>query len=339
MQQTSNFCRDRPNVAITMGILPLIKCRFSSREFETLMDPLSEVLSLLQSRHAFFGGLQAGGDWAVYFPALEEGKFNAVVRGACWLAVEGHEQPIWLEAGDCFLLPRGRAATLGSDLSLPAIDAVELYRHAVNGMARYGDAGDCFLIGGRFAFGEEIDLLFAELPAVVVIKSVSDQASVLRWALQRLAEELASPSPGGGLMAHHLGHIMLVQVLRIYLAGEGSMASGWLRALFDPRIGAAMQAVHTDPARRWTVESLAGVAGVSRSTLALRFKQKAGLAPLEYVLRWRMLLAARALRTGHGTVSSIAQSLGYESDSAFSNAFKRLMHYSPRDYRSAKARE
>lgn len=134
-------------------------------------------------------------------------------------------------------------------------------------------------------------------------------------------------------MVQHLGHIMLVQVLRIYLEQEGGNTPGWLSALSEPRIGAAVQAIHTSPAQRWTVEALAQVAGVSRSTLALRFKQAAGFSPLEYVLRWRMQLATRSLRNTHLTISSIAQALGYDSDSAFSNAFKRIIKCSPREYR------
>lgn len=298
------------------------------------MDPLSEVLSLLSNQTSFFGGLKAGGNWAIRFPAPDNIKFNAVVQGACWLAVEGMEQPIWLEAGDCFLLSRGRPVVVGSDLALPTIDAEELYRNAVHGVAHYGDVEDCFLIGGRFTFGDDADILFDSLPPILVIKSDSDQATVLRWALRELVQELSSPSPGSALMAQNLGHIMLVQALRIYLAQEGSAAPGWLLALSEPRIGTVIQAIHADPGKRWTLEKLAELAGVSRSTLALRFKQVAGLPPLEYVSRWRMQLAARSLRGGQLTVSSIAQTLGYESDSAFSNAFKRIMKCSPKDYRA-----
>jgi AraC-like DNA-binding protein len=301
------------------------------------MDPLSEVLSLLSTQSSFFAGLIAGGAWAIDFPAPDGIKFNAVVDGTCWLAVEGLAQPIRLEAGDCFLLSRQRAFSLGSDLSLPAVGSGEIYRHPVHGIARCGHPDEFFLIGGHFEFGEEARLLFDGLPAVAVIKGNSDQASVLHWALQRLAHELTTPSPGSALVTQHLGHIMLVQVLRIYLTQEANSMPSWLLALSEPRIGAAIQAIHANPERRWTVEDLAEVAGVSRSTLALRFKQKAGVAPLEYVLRWRMQLATRSLRNGHVTISSIAQKLGYDSDSAFSNAFKRVMTCSPREYREKQA--
>ncbi|WP_025135353.1 AraC family transcriptional regulator [Achromobacter sp. DH1f] len=297
------------------------------------MDPLSEVLSLLNTRRSVFAGLKAGGDWAIDFPPPDDIKFNAIVQGSCWLTVEDVAQPIWLESGDCFLLSRKRAFSLRSELSLPAIPSDEIYHHAVNGIARCGSADDFFLIGGRFAFGDEASLLFDGLPPVAVIKHGSDQACVLSWALHRLADELARPSPGSAIVVQHLGHIMLVQVLRRYLAQDGDDAPSWLLAVSDPRIGAVIQAIHADPARAWTVETLADVAGVSRSTLALRFKQKAGVAPLEYVSRWRMRLAAQSLKAEQTTISAIAHRLGYDSDSAFSHAFKRIMKCAPREYR------
>jgi AraC-like DNA-binding protein len=297
------------------------------------MDPLSDVLSLLNTRNSFFAGLRAGGDWAMKFPPPEGIKFNAIVDGSCWLTVEGVDASARLQAGDCFLLSEGRSFTLASDLSLDPIDALEVYRVTHNGVASYGDLQDFFLIGGRFAFCEEAKLLLDSLPPVAIVHSDSEQAPVLQWALQRLAHELSGTSPGGSLMTQYLGHMMLIQVLRLYLASKEDHPAGWLFALSDPRVNATIEAIHREPARRWTVGDLATVAGVSRSTFALHFKKKVGLGPLEYVSRWRMQLAARELRNSDCTISSIAQSLGYDSDSAFSNAFKRIMAHSPREYR------
>lgn len=297
------------------------------------MDPLSEVLSLLNTRSSFFAGLRAGGGWAMKFPPPEGIKFNAVVEGSCWLAVEGVDAPAQLRAGDCFLLSEGRSFTLASDLSLEPMDAMEVYRVTHNGIANYGNTPDFFLIGGRFAFCEEAKLLLDSLPPFALVHSDSEQAAVLQWALHRLAHELSEPSPGGSLMTQYLGHMMLIQVLRLYLASKDDHPAGWLFALTDPRIKAAIEAIHCAPARRWTVADLAGIAGVSRSTFALQFKKKVGLGPLEYVLRWRMQLAVRELKNSNCTVSSIAQSLGYDSDSAFSSAFKRILVCSPSEYR------
>jgi AraC-like DNA-binding protein len=109
--------------------------------------------------------------------------------------------------------------------------------------------------------------------------------------------------------------------------------AGWLQALGDPRVGAAIRLLHAEPARRWQLQELAAAAGMSRSNFALRFKQLAGLAPLDYLLRWRMRLGAKALRGGSDPVSAIAWALGYQSESAFSHAFKRINGMSPQAYR------
>ena len=135
------------------------------------MDPLSEVLALLNTQSSFFAGLKAGGDWAIDFPAPDGIKFNAVVEGACWLSVEGVAQAIRLERGDCFLLSRRRTFSLRSDPGLPAVPADQVYRHAVQGIARCGTADGFFLIGGRFAFGEAAGLLVDGLPPVAVVRA------------------------------------------------------------------------------------------------------------------------------------------------------------------------
>ena len=299
------------------------------------MDPLSEVLSNVCTQRSYFAGLKAGGDWAIDFPAPEGIKFNAVMRGQCWLTVEGEAKPIQLQEGDCFLLSRRRTFSLCSTLGKPAIAASEIYRHASNGVATCGTGDAFFLIGGRFTFGDASRLLSDALPPVAVIHQGSDNASVLSWALERLAVELAGNAPGSELVIEHLGHLMLVQVLRLFLNQEDNRTPSWLLALSDQRLGPVINAIHRDPGRRWTVAALADVAAISRSTLALRFKQMAGVGPLEYVLQWRMQLASRALRNGAQTVSAIAETLGYDSDSAFSNAFKRVMQTSPTAYRKS----
>lgn len=299
------------------------------------MDPLSDVLSLLETRSSYFTGLRAGGDWAVDIPPPDGIKFNAVVNGSCWLAVEDAGPPIRLEAGDCFLLAAPRRFVLASDMAVPPVAAADVYREMEDGIARYGAPENCFLVGGRFTFEDSAQLLLGSLPPVVVVSGRSEPATVLRWALQRLAHEFGAPSLGASLMVRHLAHMMLVQILRVHAETHAHGETGWLAALADSRIATGITAIHADPARRWTVEDLAARCHVSRSTFAARFKQRMGFGPLEYVHRWRMQLAMRALRQSDVTVSKIAQSLGYDSDSAFSHSFKRLVGHSPREFRAA----
>ncbi|QMV53849.1 AraC family transcriptional regulator [Ewingella americana] len=297
------------------------------------MDPLSDVLSQLNADKAYVVGLRTGGDWGMHLPPPGNIKFNAVVEGSCWLTVDGEPAPIHLQPGDCFILTRPRAFTLTSAIGMKTADAVALFRQSVKGMLQYGTETDFFMIGGRFNYGQEARLLLDSLPSVAVVNANTDSAPVLRWALELLVQEVSNPSPGGAMMVQQLGNIMLIQVLRQYLGIEQDSPAGWLYALSDPRVNAALEAMHAEPEKRWSVQQLADVAGVSRSTFALNFKQKVGFGPLEYLLRWRMQLASRRLAVGNVTVSAVAQSLGYDSDSAFSNAFKRVMLCSPREYR------
>jgi AraC-like DNA-binding protein len=294
------------------------------------MDPLSDVLSLLKPRSSISAGLDAGGSWSIRFPPPDGIKFNAVLRGSCWLSVNCGE-PLWLEQGDCFLLTRALPFLLASDLNLAPIDSGPIYKVAENCVATVNGRGEFFLIGGRFSFaGRHAALLFESLPPILHVREASSQASVLRWALDHLAAELAERRPGGSLVSEHLAHIMLVQVLRLYLAAQPG--SGWLHAFVDRQIGPVVAAINAAPAHRWTLNELAALAGMSRSTFALRFRQVVGTSPMEYLTRWRMLLAGERLRNSPDKVAAIAASLGYESESAFSTAFKRVMSASPRQY-------
>jgi AraC-like DNA-binding protein len=302
------------------------------------VDPLSDVLALLRPQSSISAGLNAGGEWAIRFGPPDGIKFNAVMRGACWISVEGDGGPRRIEEGDCFLLTGGRPFTFATNLSLKPIEASTIYDKATDGIATCNGGGDFFLIGGRFGFaGEHSDILTRALPPVIHVRQATGQASVLRWALDQLAAELRERRPGGFLISEHLAHIMLVQVLRLYLSDKDERGVGWLRALADRQIGAAIGAMHGDPAHRWTLQELARLAGMSRSSFAHRFAEIVGTPPLAYLARWRILLAGDQLSKSRETIASIAIGLGYESESAFSTAFKREMACSPREYRRGSA--
>jgi len=303
------------------------------------VDTLSDVLALLKPSGSFSAGLDAGGEWAVRFPPHDGIKFLAVTRGTCWVTVDDDPQSVQVEAGDCFLLTRGRPFRLASDRALPPIESRTIYADAKDRIATCNGGGDFFVIGGRFIFeGEFAHVLFGALPAIVHVHEASTQASVLRWAIGQLTTELRDRQPGGFLVSDHLAHIMIVQVLRLYLGSRPLNGHGWLAGLTDRQIGSAIGAMHANPARRWTLEDLGRVAGMSRSTFAQRFKHVVGATPGDYLTRWRMLIAGDRLRRTSDTIATIAQSLGYQSDSAFSTAFKKIMSRSPKQYRIETAR-
>jgi AraC-like DNA-binding protein len=302
------------------------------------MDPLSDVLSLLKPRSYMVRGIDVGGPWSVQFPPSEGLKCYAVVSGQAWLAVEGVTGPVRLGAGDCFLLPRGLPFRLASDLALPPVDGKANIGLAANGgVAVLNGGGDCFGIGGYFTFaGGHADILLSMLPPIVHIREEADKAA-LRWCMERLMRELRETRPGGPLIAEHLAHLLLVQALRLHMAEGARGGVGWLFALADRQMSAAIGAMHADPARRWTLRDLAEVAGMSRSSFAVKFKATVGASAMDYLTRWRMLLAGDRLATSRDPISVIAPALGYESESAFSTAFKRVMACSPRRY--ARGRE
>jgi AraC-like DNA-binding protein len=189
-----------------------------------------------------------------------------------------------------------------------------------------------YIAGGFFGFtGAHAEMLLHSLPPIVHIRRESDKAA-MRWSLERLREELRQPQPGGSLIAQQLAYMMLIQALRLHLADVTSAGRGWLSALSDKHMSIAIAGMHNDPGYPWTLQSLAERVGMSRSVFALRFRETVGATPMEYLTRWRMLLAADRLKNSCDGLSAIAHSLGYQSESAFGKAFRRVMGYSPRQY-------
>ena len=187
------------------------------------MDPLSDVLSLLKPRSYMCGGFDMGGEWSIRFPQHEGIKCYALVSGRCWLSVEGVPDAVRLQPGDCFLLPSGRPFRLASDLTLTPADAHTMFSFPLNGgIASCNGGGDCFGVGGYFAFtGDHAGILLGVLPPIVHIRKESDKEA-MRWSLERMMQELREPQPGGFLVAQQLAYMMLVQALRLHLA-EGCL--------------------------------------------------------------------------------------------------------------------
>jgi AraC-like DNA-binding protein len=297
------------------------------------MDPLSDVLSLLKPRSYMAGGVDSAGEWSIQFPKHEGIKCYALVYGQCWLAVEGVRDPVRLRSGDCFLLPRGLPFRLATDLTLTPIDYRAVFPpKRTGGFVTLNGGGDFCFVGGYFTLaGDHASILLGMLPPIVHLRKESDKAA-LRWSLDRMRQELSEQQPGGSLLAQHLAYTILIQALRLHLSEGLNGGVGWLFALADKQIGAAIGAMHEDPAHPWTLQELAARIGMSRSSFAQKFKETVGWSPMDYLTRWRMLLAGDRMANSGDPISVIALSLGYESESAFSTAFKRVMGLSPRQY-------
>ncbi|MET8450322.1 AraC family transcriptional regulator [Streptomyces sp. NPDC005209] len=205
------------------------------------------------------------------------------------------------------------------------------------GMARIGEGEDVVCVSGVSGHidlsRDSGDLLRRALPELVRVRADAAEGPVLRWLVGQLAGEMTAGRAGALFAADQLAQLILVQVLRVCLTEADGLPPGWLRALADERLAPALRLMHGDPAHPWTLEELAHAAAMSRTTFAVRFKEAAGEPPLTYLLNWRMTLAARALRQDATPVATLARSVGYTSESAFSNAFKRTVGVAPRRYR------
>lgn len=299
-----------------------------------MVDVLSAVLSLVRAKGSVSGRLRAGGDWSLILPAPENPKFNAVVKGRCWLATDALEAPVSLSEGDGFLLVDSGPYMLSSSPGLPPTKAGGVFEAAIDGVATIGSGEGTFLVGGQIELdGVSGPFLLEQLPPVLLVRADTAGSADLRWALQALVRELESESPGQSLLSDHLAQLVVILILRSYYASGGAHLAGWLSALADPRLARAIGAVHRDPARNWTVGDLAGEAGMSRSSFAELFTRRVGSTPMAYAADWRLQLAASRLRTDSMSIGGIAAASGYGSESALGAAFRRRFGTTPARYR------
>jgi AraC-like DNA-binding protein len=299
------------------------------------MDPLTDILTAMRVENAMYTRLEASAPWGISFKAYEHTKFGVVLHGGCWLTVEGEARPVRLNEGDCYILARGNAFSLRDELDSATRAFGDVQREQSGDVIRYGGGGaPMTLIGGRFVFeGPDSKPLTDVLPTIIHFKMDHAGGLALRTTLELLALETATPTLGSQLVISRLADIFLVQAIRGYILSDTSRTTGWLGALADPHIGAALRLMHEQTRHPWTVEGLSDTVGMSRSAFALRFKQLVGSTPLEYLTEWRMHKAGRLLRESHLALAQVADAIGYDSEGAFSKAFKRVLGVPPGKYR------
>jgi AraC-like DNA-binding protein len=295
-------------------------------------DPLSDFMELLKPQSIACGAIDAG-DAHLEFPEHQGIKCHSVMVGEAWLHIGGAAEPIRLMAGDTVILPHGHRYSLATTPGLAPVDYREAFAGRVPGQVlRYKGGGRATVISVAFSVDRRhADMLLNLLPPFVHLRGNVDRPS-LDQSMHQMMLELAEPQPGSRLIVEQLTTVMLTQVLRAYLAHEGKGQVGWLFALADHKIGVSIGAMHANPAYQWTVHDLAKLAGMGRTSFANRFKSSVGFTPLDYLTRLRMMLASNMLSTTNDSVGVVAEAVGYESESAFSHAFKRYAGCSPRRY-------
>ena len=305
------------------------------------MDPLEDVFRSMQMESALYGRLEATAPWAVHFAGDQRIKFGMVARGSCWLSAEGQPLPVALRSGDCFVLTDGRSFSIGDDPATPSRPCTEVLQDAPGQrrLLAFGGGGSAAtLIAGWFAFdGHGGQPLFAQLPPVLHVRMDEERARALQATLDLLALETSEDELGAGVVTKRLAEIIFVQAIRTYVRTASAHRAGWLAALTQPKLGAAVRAMHDRIDRDWSVGELASIAGMSRSAFAAAFRDRVGEAPHAYLTRWRMYKAGCLIRSGRKSLAQTARAVGYQTDSAFNRIFRRHFGVTPAAYRRAMA--
>jgi AraC-like DNA-binding protein len=291
------------------------------------MDPFSDLIALLHPHMAHSKSITARGKWGVRYRAYSRPGFAIVLDGQCWLELET-TKPVLLAPGDFVLLPATPAFALYSDAKAPR-PLLEPASHALHHGDTDGPA-DLSMLGGSFEI-EPVNapLLLALLPTIIHIRAADGGTGRLARLIGLIREECLDDRPGKEVVVARLLEVLMVECLRWPGIGREPLSSGLLVGLNDAALAPALRALHGDVRADWTVASLARLAGMSRSSFAARFSQKLGCGPLEYLARWRMILARDALSRGGKPLEKLAEEVGYESASAFSTAFRKRVGCAP----------
>ena len=313
------------------------------------MDTLSDVLRAVRLSGAFFFDVQARAPWVAETPqgcsvvdAMFPGSdhlicYHLLIEGTCWVEIEG-EQPIKMSAGDIIVLPHGDTHVLTTELGMRKSPQMSMYRRPESGgvlpsrisMGTEGGSAANFVCGFLGCDSRPYNPLLTALPRVI---HVSNQTSGALGEYFKFALAETRNRMGGECMLGRISELMFVDVVRRYLETLPADRSTWLSGLRDQYVGRALTALHANPSRDWTLEALAAEAALSRSAFAERFTQFVGQPPMQYLTNWRMQLATNYLRSGNESVASIGNRVGYESEAAFSRAFKKVLGTPPSEWR------
>jgi AraC-like DNA-binding protein len=304
-------------------------------QIPAVSDPLGEALYFLRMSGVFYCRCEFTAPWGLELPEFRDTlMFHMVTNGRCWLEVDGVEDRL-LQPGDLALVPHGEGHRMTSEPGTPAVPLFDLPR--VIETERYevirqgGNGAPATIICGAVSFDHPAarNLLLA-LPKVIAVDAAqSPQLDWIQSTLRLMAAEAREERPGGEALITRLADILVIQAIRGWIDQDPGARTGWLNALRDQQIGRAIALIHREPAREWTVASLAHEVAMSRSAFAARFSELAGETPMHYVARWRMQVAMSALKDGGVTVGEVAHQLGYQSEAAFSRAFKRFTGMPP----------
>ncbi len=298
------------------------------------VDVLAEVLRAVRLRGTVYFQGEFGAPWGMDIPSGQVANFHAVVDGECWLNSDELNVGTALRTGDIVVFPHGTSHALLHGPDASAVPAGALLGDAVHGAPgepHFGGAGKTTrIICGHFELDRESrhPLLTSLPPLIRVRENEVHDGNWMRQALALAAQETGSAQSGSHEVVDRLAEVLLIQMLRAHTAKLGEPV-GFLAALSDPVLARALQSLHSDPTRQWTVDALSRTAGLSRTALSARFSEVIGLSPIRYLTEWRMARARELLTTTNLTLAQIADRSGYDSPFSFTKAFKRVYGTAP----------
>ncbi len=321
-------------------------------------DVLSEVLSAVRLTGSVFFDVTTAPPWVAEAPpsaqiadAIKPGaqhaiEYHVITRGSCWISiVDGAPfEPVQLQEGDIAVIPHGEPHVVSSAPRMRAEPDLATHRRPPDESdlpfkLRTGGGGDtdAHLMCGFFTCDvRPFNPLLDALPRFMRIGRGTSAATdaLLEHFLHLASIDNADKRAGAQSVLNKLSELLFIEAIRTYMDQLSSANTGWLSGLRDPLVGRALALLHARPARAWTLDELAGNCGASRSALVGRFTQLMGYPPIQYLTRWRMQLAARRLTERGAKVAAVAQEVGYDSEAAFSRAFKKFSGQSPSEWRS-----
>ncbi len=301
------------------------------------MDPLSDILAGTRIRDAQFTRLDASAPWGFASKGVTGVQFVLVLRGSAILSAASRAEPVTLRSGDVFMMVDDEPYRLHDQASSLTIDCVEVEKLRMGNRIAVGGGGAVTsFISGIFQLDpHEAGPLLDALPRLLLLQLDQSRSLAFQSVLELLAVETEEPRMGSQAAVSRLFELLFLHAIRAYASQAGAPTQGWLAAIADRQLVRAVEAMHTEPAKGWTVEELARLAGMSRSAFAVRFRSVVGQTPLDYLTQWRMFTATRLMQQPRMALAEVAAQVGYESVAAFNRVFKRATGVTPGTFRKA----
>ncbi|WP_421357917.1 cupin domain-containing protein [Agrobacterium rosae] len=299
------------------------------------MNPFDEIIHQMQVETSLYTRLHLGAPWRIRFHTGEHARMVVISGGDCWLRWEGMTNPVKLVSGTCMIVQQHVTFDLSDRPDQDVIACETVVTLDSDGTVTYGGSGlQTEIVSARFSFDAvAAEPLFRSIPALVHFPLNETHSALIKATLDLIGLESNAGEHGSGFVVDRLVNTLFVQALRALCSKDTGKTSCWLAGLGDRRLARTIHAVHSDLARRWTVEDMAQEAGLSRSSFAALFKSVVGEAPLDYLTGWRVYRVKMMLTATDESLLRIANLVGYDNDLSLSRVFKRRTGTAPGRWR------